>query len=239
MKLQKMVERLTLQPDVSHWIVRSYLLHYGYQDTLNSFDTASEDTCPSSSAAQENGFGEHGDIYALNHRKVLRKLIKNGDIDTAFQKLREWYPQVVQDDTSIVCFLLHSQRFIEYIRVGFLEEAVSYGRAELAKFFSVKPVAELLEDVVALLAYNPPLESCVGYLLEMSQREFVADAVNAAVLSTNPNLKDPESCMHTVLEKLLRQLTLCSLERRAFNEDQGEAFHLHRELHGAGRAKCS
>ena len=79
----------------------------------------------------------------------------------------------------------------------------------------------------------------MGYLLEMSQREFVADAVNAAVLSTNPNLKDPESCMHTVLEKLLRQLTLCSLERRAFNEDQGEAFFLHRELHRAGRAKCS
>ncbi|XP_038989468.1 ran-binding protein M homolog isoform X2 [Phoenix dactylifera] len=214
MKLPKMVEKLSLQPDVSHWIVRSYLLHYGYQDTLNSFDIASEDTCPSSPAVQENGFGEHGDVYALSHRKVLR-----------------------QDDTSIVCFLLHSQRFIEYIRVGFLEDAVRYARAELANFFSVKPFTELLEDIIALLAYNAPLESCVGYLLEMSQREFVADAVNAVVLSTNPNLKDPESCMCTVLEKLLRQLTLCSLERRAFNEDQGEAFYLHRELHGAGKAK--
>jgi hypothetical protein len=112
------------------------------------------------------------------------KLIMNGDIDSAFKRLEEWYPQVLkvyctvifhtfllwllnffraatkiiyvhwsmkywgnmvcslapyfqfsiisilekvstlkkkyflsQDEISVICFLLHSQRFIEYIRV--------------------------------------------------------------------------------------------------------------------------
>ncbi|XP_072969696.1 ran-binding protein M homolog [Typha angustifolia] len=234
LKLQSVVEKMSLQPNVSHWIVRSYLLHYGYQDTLTSFDIASESN---PSITQENGFCEQIDMYALNNRKILRQLIKSGDIDSAFQKLREWYPQVVQDDTSIVCFLLHSQRFIEYIRVGHLEDAVIYGRAELAKFFTIKAFANLLEDVVALLAYNEPSESCVGYLLEPPQREFVADAVNAVVLSTNPNSKNPQGCMFSCLEMLLRQLTVCGLERRAYNDDQGEAFYLHRELHRGGRVK--
>ncbi|CAL9086394.1 unnamed protein product [Musa acuminata var. zebrina] len=239
LKQQAMIEKLSLQPNISHWIVRSYLLHYGYQDTLKSFDLASENTYPSESMAQENGFDDQGDMYALDHRNILRQLIKNGNIDSAFQKLREWYPQVLQDDKSLVCFLLHSQRFIEYIRVGQLAEAVSYAQSELQKFFSVKSYVDLLQDVSGLLAYKVPVESSVGYLLDGPQREFVADAVNAVVLSTNPNLKDPDRCLYSCLEKLLRQLTLCSLERRASSEDQGEAFCLHRELQSGGRAKCS
>lgn len=55
-------------------IVRSYLLHYGYQDTLNSFDTASKSTLPPISVPQENGVSEQGDTYALSQRKVLRQV---------------------------------------------------------------------------------------------------------------------------------------------------------------------
>lgn len=54
----------------------------------------------------------------------------------------------------------------------------------------------------------------------------MADAVNAVVLSQNPNVKDASVCLHSCLERLLRQLTACFLERRALNGDQGEAFHL-------------
>lgn len=82
-----------------------------------------------------------------------------------------------------------------------------------------------------MLAYEEPLKSPVGYLLGESQREVVADAVNAMILSTNPNLKDPLGCLHSQLESLLRQLTACCLEKRSLNGDQGEAFHLHRVLH--------
>lgn len=229
-KQQILIEKLSLTENVSYGIVRSYLLHYGYEETLNSFDSANRSSVPPVNIVQENGFAEPVTLYALSHRKSLRQLIRNGDIDTAFGKLREWYPQIIQDDKSATCFLLHCQKFIELVRVGELEQAIRYGRIELARYFGTATFEELLKDCVALLAYEEPLKSSVGYLLEDSQREVVADAVNSTVLSTNPNMKDTRSCLQSYLEKLLRQLTACCLEKRSLNGDQGEAFHLHRVL---------
>lgn len=230
LKQQSMIEKLSLPQNVSYGIVRSYLLHYGYEDTLNVFDMANNNSVPPVTLSQENGFIEQDSVYALNQRKTLRQLIRNGQIDAAFAKLQEWYPQIVQDDKSPTCFLLHCQKFIELVRVGELENAIKYGRIELAKFFELEDYKELVREYVALLAYEEPSKSPIGHLLGESQREVVADAVNAMILSTNPNTKDSLSCLHSQLEKLLRQLTACCLERRLLNGDQGEAFHLHRVL---------
>ncbi|KAJ0977281.1 hypothetical protein J5N97_012755 [Dioscorea zingiberensis] len=160
LKQQLIIEKLPLPANVGHRIVRSYLLHYGYQDTLDSFVMASENTCPPIPIWQDNGFNEQEDMYALNHRKILRQLIKNGEIDSAFHKLKEWYPQVLKDDMSVVCFLLHSQRFIEYIRVNNLEAAVNYARAELAKFSTDKSFTHLLE-LVLVCAHCPLMAAMV------------------------------------------------------------------------------
>ena len=89
-----------------------------------------------------------------------------------------------------------------------------------------------------MLAYEQPQESPVGYLLEDTQREIVADTVNAMVLSTNPNVKNLQGCLHPYLEQLLRQLTACCLVRRSLNGDQGEAFQLHRVLNSIKKSKC-
>ncbi|KAF8404247.1 hypothetical protein HHK36_009129 [Tetracentron sinense] len=217
LKQQMTIEKISVPENASYWIVRSYLLHYGYQDTLSSFDWASKNTLPPISAAQANGFSEQGDMYALSHRKILRQLIRSGEIDSAFVKLKDWYPEIVQ--------------------VGKLEEAVKYGRTELAKFFGLTQFEVLLQDCIALLAYEEPLKSSVGYLLDTTQREVVADAVNTMVLSTDPNMIDPQNCLHSYLEKLLMQLTTCCLERRSLNGDQGEAFDLHRVLHSGKGGK--
>lgn len=66
----------------------------------------------------------------------------------------------------------------------------------------------------------------------------MADAVNAMILSMNPNLKDSHGCLQSCLERLLRQLTACCLERRSLNGDQGEAFYLHRVLNSGKKGKC-
>ncbi|KAK1276438.1 hypothetical protein QJS04_geneDACA011112 [Acorus gramineus] len=188
-------------------IVRSYLLYYGYQDTLESFDAASNNTPTPNPMIQENGLNEQGVTFELHNRKILRQLIRSGDIDSTFSRLREWYPQIVQ--------------------AGHIEDAFNYARSELAKFFEIPRLEDLLQDTIALLAYEEPTKSPVGHLLKMNHREVVADAVNAMVLSTDPNVKDVKNCLQSHLEKLLRQLTACCLERRALNGDQGEAFHLH------------
>ncbi|KAL9342356.1 hypothetical protein Peur_065681 [Populus x canadensis] len=241
MKQQMKVDKISLPPIVSYGLVRSYLLHNGYEETLNAFDVASRSTIPPIYIAQENGSGEQDIAYALAQRKALRQLIRNGEIDSALSKLREWYPQIVQDEKSATCFLLHSQKFIELVRAGALEEAVHYGRIELAKFFKLPGFDDLVQDCVALLAYEKPHQCSAGYLLEESQREIVADAVNAMILLTGPNVKDAQSCMRSHLERLLRQLTVCCLERRSLNGGQGEAFHLHGalKLNSGKRAKCS
>ncbi|CAK7344861.1 unnamed protein product [Dovyalis caffra] len=156
-------------------------------------------------------------------------LIRNGEIDAALHRLHEWYPQIVQVNAiySVVA-----------VSAGALEEAVHYGRIELAKFFKVPGFDVLVQDCVALLAYEHPQQCSAGYLLEESQREIVADAVNAMILSTDPNMKDSQSCLRSHLERLLRQLTVCCLERRSLNGDQGEAFQLHRVLNSGKKAKC-
>ncbi|XP_042491633.1 ran-binding protein M homolog [Macadamia integrifolia] len=237
MKQQMIIEKISLPPNISHCIIRSYFLHYGYQDTLNSFDFASRSTLPPIPVVQENGINEQGDTYALRHRKILRQLIRSGELDSVFGKLRDWYPQIVQNESSTICFLLHCQKFIELVRVSDLEDAVIYARAELARFFGITTVAGLLQDCIALLAYEEPMKSPVGYLLDVSQREVVADAVNAMVLSTNPNMKDSPSYLQSYLERLLRQLAACCLERRSLHGDQGETFHLQRVLQSGNEGK--
>ncbi|KAJ6762120.1 RAN BINDING PROTEIN 9-RELATED [Salix koriyanagi] len=221
MKQISAVDKISLPPNISYRLVRSYLLHYGYEATLNAFDVASKNTIPPIYIAQENGSGEQDIAYALTHRKTLRQLIRNGEIDAALSNLRDWYPQIMQDEKSAACFLLHCQKFIELVRVGALGDAVTYGRIELAKFFKLPPFDDLVRDCVALLAYEQPQKCSAGYLLEDSQREIVADAVNAMILSTDPNVKDSQSCLRSHLESLLRQLTVCCLERRSLNGDQG------------------
>ncbi|XP_057829308.1 ran-binding protein M homolog isoform X1 [Cryptomeria japonica] len=235
-KLQSTIENVSLPLSISHRIVRSYLMHYGYQDTLKCFDTASGNTFPPVifSPQELNNESLNEEIYALEQRKLLRKLIRSGDIDSAFSKLREWYPRLLQDNMSTICFLLHCQKFIELVAERRSEAAINYARLELQRFYGVGTLEDLLKDAVALLAYEDPKNSDLGYLLSLTQREAVADAVNAMVLSTNPALQNPERVLTSSLEKLLKQLTLCNTMRRDLNGRQGEIFNLHKLLHGAG-----
>lgn len=231
---QRAIENVHLPLSVSHSVVRAYLLHYGYQDTLLAFDAASGNmVSPVIFMAQENGDKMvDEESYALDRRKVLRQLTRNGDIDGVFAKLQDWYPQLLQDGRSTVSFLLHCQKFIELVKVGSLEAAVTYAQTELASFFETCLYQNLLQDCVALLAYENPAESPVGYLLKLGQREAVADAVNSVILATDPALLSSKSFPQSTLEKLLRQLTACHTEKWLLNGGQGELFRLHRLLRG-------
>lgn len=55
-------------------IVRSYLLHYGYEETLNSFELGNKNSVPPVTISLENGFAEQ-DSYALIQRKALRQVV--------------------------------------------------------------------------------------------------------------------------------------------------------------------
>ncbi|KAI3509872.1 hypothetical protein L1887_25396 [Cichorium endivia] len=182
-------------------IIRSYLNHYC--QTLEKFDEFSV-----YSEDPENG------NYALEKRSSIRKLIMDGNIDEAISELRLCYPQIVEDDTSAICFMLNSQKAIELARDGNVKESANYARDNFNKFVSLKEYETLVKDVAALLAYKHAEKSCVRYLLDKEQREHVADAVNASILSTYPELTN---ALHSYLERLLRQLTVFFQELESFH----------------------
>ena len=238
---QREVESLPLPPAANHSIVRAFLLHYGYHDTLTAFDAAcgaaSGDDSVDSVALRDvipqedaNGMVED-DVYALEQRKVLRRLARDGNVDGVLAKLQEWYPKV--QDYPTLTFLLHCQKFLELLKSGQVEAAVECARTKLAGFLGCSQDHDLLlQDCLALLAYERPQDSPMAYLLHFSQREVVADAVNAFVLETNSDLPENRKPPQSALEKLLRQLTACHDEKRYLNGGQGEVFRLHRILQG-------
>lgn len=61
---------------LSHSIVRGYLLHYGYQDTLNAFDGSEGVHSAPGGSQNGNGHLAHKDIgwFALDERKQLRQV---------------------------------------------------------------------------------------------------------------------------------------------------------------------
>eukprot|EP00250_Pteridium_aquilinum_P024567 c29258_g1_i1 orf=64-1431(+) len=233
-KLQREIENVPLPLSISHSVVRTYLLHYGYQDTCQAFDAASGSMVPPVVlTAHENGDKMiDEECYALEHRRKLRQLIRSGDISGVIAKLQDWYPQLLQEEDLRIKFLLDCQQFIELIKVGSLEAAVTHAQKKLASLLGISLYQNLLQDCIALLAYERPTESPVGHLLMLGQREAVADAVNSAVLLTDPAISSSKASPQSSLEKLLRQLTACHTEKWILNGKEGEMFKLHRVLRG-------
>ncbi|MCO5580707.1 hypothetical protein L7F22_034577 [Adiantum nelumboides] len=97
-KLQREIETLHLPLSISHSVARSYLLHYGYQETLQAFDAASGSMVPPVILnTQENGDKMlEEECYALEHRRKLRQLIRNGDINGTLASLESWYPHLLK-----------------------------------------------------------------------------------------------------------------------------------------------
>ncbi|XP_073146055.1 ran-binding protein M homolog [Henckelia pumila] len=220
-ELRKTIDEMEIPRCHGFRMVRSYLKHYGYEETLLSFDLDTE----TAELVQENVSNEEADKYALSQRKGIRQMIMRGQVDDAITMLDEWFPDIMQNHLSPIFFFLHSLKFVELVRANKKTEAIVLGRIEFDKFRSVLQIEDQVQDCASLLVNEQPHKSDVRYLLEKSHRELVADAVNATILSSNPK-RDEEFCAQSSLERLIRQLTTCFLARRALNMHQGEAFDL-------------
>lgn len=56
-------------------LVKTYLLHYGYEETLDAFNLATKTTVPPIVIAQDNAMDEDDSSYDLHQRKTLRKVL--------------------------------------------------------------------------------------------------------------------------------------------------------------------
>jgi len=252
-------------------VIRSYLIHYGYEDTIKSFDCAVGMTMPSTPVHVSSNINKNnndcspspidaknrastgrnyrngveleeernssfmlmkvdgdsvGDraMNSLHIRSVIRMLILRGEIDEALKFILEYFPDINRYLDAM--FSIHCQQFIELVKHRKLDDSIRFAQQMLSGFqFQLSPSqSSLLQEALGLLAYEDPFNSPVSYLLQLQQRESVADLVNGYILLLE--LKGETQPSQSVLEILLRQLVVAQEISRERSGGVGEEFHL-------------
>ena len=152
--------------------------------TIEGFKSAAE------TFSQETGLQLPSYIDHITPRMSIRTAIQSGDIDAAIRLLNDLNPDILDDNKPLV-FRLCLQKLVEFIRRGEIAEAIEFAQEELAPRGEESPeFLEELERVMALLAFSD--DSPVGDVLEVAQRQKLASEVNAAILTSFCQEKDPK-----------------------------------------------
>ncbi|EIE19632.1 SPRY-domain-containing protein [Coccomyxa subellipsoidea C-169] len=243
---------ISIPAGVTHRLVREYLLHYGYADTLRAFDTAAGTTedAPQLGTSRRSPFRSWSErdapaVATMAPRQAIRQRMMAGDVEGVNALLMEHFPELVvskggkRPDLDVY-FYVNCMQFIELIRQGKIEEAVIFAQASLSPMRGLlthrnRAYDAMLHDVVALLAYEDPLDSPLAGLMHLAQREAAADVVNAAILvcgSSKPEEGKREDKKPAAVERLMQQLVTVQNELLAANGGLGEPFRLSQHLGG-------
>ncbi|KAG9294611.1 hypothetical protein G9A89_008090 [Geosiphon pyriformis] len=135
-------------------------------------------------------------LKSLDARKQIRDLIISGDIHGAILLCQATFPRVISADLdddittprSIeMCFKLQCQQFVEFIRGGDANEALTFAQSVLTEFplkdkLNEQKYLKEIEEIAALIAYLEPETSPVGAFLAQDHRDRLADEINSAIL---------------------------------------------------------
>ncbi len=100
-------------------------------------------------------------------------------------------PEIL-DTNPTLYFHLQQQKLIEFIRNGDIATAIEFAQEELAPRGEENPeFLDELERTMSLLAFDAS-NSPVSDLLDMSHRQKLASEVNAAILTSFCQEKDPK-----------------------------------------------
>eukprot|EP01120_Amphizonella_sp_Union-15-10_P006599 TRINITY_DN2144_c0_g1_i1.p1 TRINITY_DN2144_c0_g1~~TRINITY_DN2144_c0_g1_i1.p1 ORF type:complete len:337 (+),score=71.78 TRINITY_DN2144_c0_g1_i1:69-1079(+) len=193
-------------------IIRDYLLHFGYEETLVTF----EKTCDMKQI-------DNPKYFSLSNRKKIRELILSGDISSAIELTHKLYDGLLNKEKQIY-FQLHCQQFVEMVKQRRIEEAIAFAQKVLSVYWENSSGSNdlYLKDCCALLCYGDPESSPVSYLLLMSHREAIAAKLNEAILRRD--VKAGESTSR--LEMVMKHLTAVRQTIRRENGNKGEIFSL-------------
>eukprot|EP00898_Chlorokybus_atmophyticus_P002452 jgi/Chlat1/3207/Chrsp22S03492 len=152
-------------------LVMNYLVTEGYVDAAREFQA-------------ESGTAPGADLAGIHDRMAVRKAVQHGDVEDAIERILDTNPQLF--------FHLQQQKLIELIRGGKIEEALEFAQEELApRGEENHAFLDELERTVALLAFEDASACPVGDLLDLSQRQRTASELNAAILTSQCQEKDP------------------------------------------------
>ncbi|KAI8364054.1 CTLH/CRA C-terminal to lish motif domain-containing protein [Blakeslea trispora] len=160
-------------------LVMNYLVVEGYKDAAEQFSS-------------ESGLAPTVDLQSIQERMDIRHAIQSGDVDTAIDLVNDLNPEIL-DTNPLLFFHLQQQRLIELIRNGSFQEALEFASEEMAPRGEEHPeFLEELERTMALLAFQDSLDSPVQDLLHPGQRQKTASELNAAILMSQSQEKDPK-----------------------------------------------
>jgi len=159
-------------------LVMDYLLIEGYKDAAEHFAT-------------ETGTPAHVDTSKIADRMQVRRLLQGGEIQRGIEAINDLNPELLDTNTRLM-FRLRLQQLIELIRHGKVDEALLFAQDELASRAEDHPeLLQELEQVMALLAFEPTVVSPVSDLLQPTQRQKTAGEVNAALLAAQGQTPEP------------------------------------------------
>lgn len=115
---------------------------------------------------------------------LIKQQLLTGDLALATASLTQGYPELLQPG-SAVYLSLHSQAFIELLRLNQTSQALLYAQLHLAGYrdrhFKTAKAELRIRDLMGLICFKEPRESDVGYLMEEKQRKVTAEVVIKAV----------------------------------------------------------
>lgn len=153
-----------------------YLCLIYYHCTFTGFKEAAE------KFKQESGVEPDVDLNSLDNRILIREAVQDGRIQEATHLVNQLHPELLDNDRYLY-FHLQQMHLIELIRVGKVEEALSFAQTQISEAGETNPeVLNELERTLALLAFEKPQNSPFSDLLDQTQRQKVASELNAAIL---------------------------------------------------------
>ncbi len=160
-------------------LVMNYLVIEGYKDAAECF-------------REESGAEPSVDLESIAGRMATRVALQNGDVEEAMSLANALNPLVLEENRALY-FHLQQQKLIELIREGRVEEALTFAQDELApKGEENKEFLRELERTMTLLAFEDVTKSPMSDLLSPAQRQKTASELNAAILSSQSQEKDPK-----------------------------------------------
>lgn len=160
-------------------LVMNYLVIEGYKEAAEHF-------------REECGAESGIDLSSISDRMATRVSIQQGDIQSAIERANDLNPLILDENPQLF-FHLQQQKLIEMIRSGKIAEALDFAEKELAPRGEENPqFLSELERTMALLAFDDMSKCPVADLLEPAQRQKTASELNAAILTSQCQEKDPK-----------------------------------------------
>eukprot|EP01137_Pigoraptor_chileana_P005688 Opistho-2@49086 len=160
-------------------LVMNYLVIEGYKDAAERF-------------MHESGENPNIDLNSIEDRMRIRASVQKGNIEHAIELVNDLNPEIL-DTNPRLYFHLQQQRLIELIRQNRMQDALEFAQEEMAPRVEEHPqFLEELERTMALLAFENQKACPVGHLLDASQRQKTASELNAAILTSQAQEREPK-----------------------------------------------